>query len=329
MARPVWTLASGDYDRVRALWDGTLVSERFDLNVLRLTPDVIFSRMVNELAFEASEMSLATYLVLLSRGNPPFVAIPAFPSRKFRHGDIYVRRDSALHTPADLKGLPVGVPEYQLTAFVWLRGMFMEEYGVAPADIAWRVGGLDAPGRKDKVPLTLPPEFDVSPIGPDDTLTALLLDGKIDAILSPKAPEGFLPSGGAIRRLYADQVSEEKAYYARTGIFPPIHTVVLRRDVYEADPAAARELYDLYLAAKRACFERYRSRMALAVSVPWFDDVVDQAMAMMGQDYWAYGVRKNENALNRFLCYMRQQGLLPSDYHPTPSELFVPETRDT
>ena len=153
---PKWTLASGDYDRVRALWDGSLKPERFDLNVTLLSPDIIFSRMVNEGAFELSEMSLSTYVILKSRNRAPFIAIPVFPSRKFRHGDIYVRSDSVLHSLSQFRGIRVGVPEYQLTAFVWIRGLLQDEYGIAATEMSWRVGGLDVPGRKEKVPIQLP-----------------------------------------------------------------------------------------------------------------------------------------------------------------------------
>lgn len=324
---PKWTLASGDYDRVRALWDGSLKPEQFDLNVTLLSPDIIFSRMVNEGAFELSEMSLSTYVILKSRNRVPFIAIPVFPSRKFRHGDIYVRADSALHSLSQLRGKRVGVPEYQLTAFVWIRGLLQDEYGIAATDMSWRVGGLDVPGRKEKVPIQLPDAFDVRPIPATDTLNDLLLAGEIDAIFSPSAPKGF--QTGEIRHLLPDYVKEERAFYQRTHVFPIIHTVVLRSDIYEAYPDAAWELYQLYQTAKDLCFKRYAARMALAVSIPWFDAAVDDAKSLMGRDFWAYGVKNNRKELLLFLRYMHQQGMIPDSFQPSPESLFARETQST
>src|SRR5215471_17151902 len=236
------TLACWDYDRTRALADGSVRPDGIDLGVLNLHVEETFFRMLRNREFDVAEMSLSSYCVSLSREDRPFVAIPVFPSRFFRHSCIFVSAHSGIREPKDLVGRRVGVPEYQMTAPVWIRGILADEYGVDPASVTYFTGGEEEPGRQEKLKLELPPQFKVVPIGPAETLSAMLADGEIDALYTARTPSTFASRPAEVRRLFPDFVSVEKAYFQRTRIFPIMHVIALRRAVYESNRWLARSL---------------------------------------------------------------------------------------
>ena len=246
------TLASGDYDRVRPLWDGGVAAEGLDLNVVLLPLEEIFFRMARYQDFDAAEMSMSSYLISKQGGAPRFVAIPAFPSRKFRHGDIYIRSDSRIRKPEDLRGGRIGVPEYQMTAFVWVRGFLEEFYGVTATDIHWFSGGTEKPGREERLKINLPPAFQLMAIPNDTTLFELLRRGEIDAVFTARVPSPFVRGEAWMVRLFPNYKEVEKEYYRQSGIFPIMHTVVLREDVYQKYPWSAQSLYKAYSQAKES-----------------------------------------------------------------------------
>jgi 4,5-dihydroxyphthalate decarboxylase len=254
------------------------------------------------------------------------VAIPVFPSRAFRHSGIYVSEASGLAggTPADLVGRMVGVAEYQLTANVWIRGFLEEHHGVATSAVAYRTGGLDAPGRIEKFHVSLPPEIDIAPIAEGETLSGLLARGDLDAVYSPRAPESF--EAGRAQRLFADPRAEEERYFAATGIFPIMHVLVIRRRVYEQNPWVAQELLKACARAKDVAFAELRRTVALSLSLPWVREEFERTRGLMGEDYWAYGLEANRDQLATFVRYAAQQGLV--DHRPAPEELFAPETTE-
>lgn len=327
-------LACGSYDRTRALADGRVTVAGADLRYLSLEPEEIFFRMVTHGEFEVSEMSLATYLVTRDKaaaaGVPaPFAAIPVFPSRMFRHTGVYVNRDRLPAAGGDpaaaaraLNGATVGVAEWQLTANVWIRGILAEHYGVPVTSVRYRTGGLNTPGRHEKVPLSLPPSIDIAPIPPDATLSGLLAAGDIDAVYSPRAPECF--GTGSVQRLFADTRAEEESYYAATGIFPIMHVIVIRRAVYEANRWVARELLKAFTVAKQAGYDELARTAALSVSLPFVREEHERAVALMGPDYWSYGIAANRHVLSAFARYAADQHLIGRV--PEPEELFAPET---
>ena len=320
------TLGSGDYDRVRPLWDGEVSAEGLDLNVVLLPVEEIFFRMVRYQEFDAAEMSMSSYVISKQRGTPRLVAIPVFPSRKFRHADIYIHSDSRIKKPEDLRGGRIGVPEYQMTAFVWLRGIFQEFYGIAATDIHWFSGGTEKPGREERLKITLPTAFRLTSIPTDRTLYEFLRNGEIDAVFTARVPSPFVRGETWMARLFPDSKEVEKEYYRQSGIFPIMHTVVLREEVYQKCAWAAQSLYKAYCKAKDLCFERLLSAAALPVSLPWLSGAMEETFALMGRDFWPYGLEPNRKTLSKLLQYMREQGLLPEDYKPQPEELFAPST---
>src|SRR5256714_7744693 len=243
MNRLRMTFACWDYDRTRALADGTVRPDGIDLTYLSLPVEETFFRMMRSGEFDASEMSLSSYTASLHAENPPFIAIPAFPSRFFRHSCIFVSAKSGVRRPEDLKGKRVGVPEYQMTAPVWIRGILGDEYGVKVADYEHLSGGEEEPVRIDKLKIDLPPQIRVRPIGPTQTLAQMIAAGEIDALVKARAPSTFYREPEAVKRLFPDYVSAERDYYRRTKIFPIMHTVVIRRDVYERNRWVAQSLY--------------------------------------------------------------------------------------
>jgi 4,5-dihydroxyphthalate decarboxylase len=323
------TLAAGPYDRTRALADGRLTVVGADLRYLTLEPEEIFFRMLTYGEFDISEMSLATYHVIHDKARragtePPFVAIPVFPSRMFRHTSVFVNTDriSPANGPAALVGATVGVAEWQLTANVWIRGILADHYGVPVESVRYRTGGLNAPGRHEKVALSLPDSIDITPIAPGQTLSELLRVGEIDAIYSPRAPESF--GTGSVRRLFADPRGEEERYFAATGIFPIMHVIVIRRAVYEANRWLASELLKAFTAAKRIAYDELARTAALSVSLPFACEEYERTAAVMGTDYWPYGIEPNRQVLTAFGRYAAAQHLVAEP--PAPESLFARET---
>lgn len=325
MSRLRLTLACGDYDRTRALHDGTIAPEGIELVCLRLPVEDIFFRMARFAEFDAAELSLSSYLISMTEHGPGrFVAIPAFLSRSFRHGGIYINQASGIARPEDLAGRTVGLAEYQLTANVWIRGMLAEHHGVPVASVRYRTGGLHAPGRAEKLRLDLPGDLDIAPIPPGGTLSEMLAAGELDAVYSPRTPACFRAGHPAVRRLFPDLRAVEADYYRRTGIFPIMHVVVLRREVYEANRWAARSLFRALVAARDDAFRGIDETASLRYMLPWLATEVEATRAVLGHDFWSYGVAGNEKTLATLIGYSHAQGLARRAF--APEELFAPET---
>jgi 4,5-dihydroxyphthalate decarboxylase len=317
------SLACGDYDRTRPLFDGTVRPLGIDLTCLPMTIEEIFFRMARFREFDAAEMSFSSYLISRSAAEPPFVAIPAFLSRSFRHSGIYVNTRSGIERPEQLAGRTVGVAEYQLTANVWIRGILADHYGVPVSSVHYRTGGLHRPGRPEKLKLNLPPDIDVRPIGPGETLSDLLATGAIDAMYTPRTPRCFADGHPDVARLFPDFRTVETQYWRQTGIFPVMHTVVIRSEVYQRDRWVARSLFDALSAARELALTGFDETASLRYMLPWLADDVAVAQQVLGDDYWTYGLDGNEAALAAITRYSCEQGLIPRAYEPR--ELFVPE----
>jgi 4,5-dihydroxyphthalate decarboxylase len=321
-------LACGDYDRIAPLRDGTVRPEGIELTVIPFErPEEIFWRMLMHQEFDVAEMSLGSYVAGRARGDLPFVAIPVFPSREFRHAAIYVHAGAGIERPEDLKGKRVGIPEYQMTATIWQRGMLQDDYGVRPSDVQWIAGGLEHPGRREKVPLRLPPDVRLERIPEDQTLSPLLEAGAIDALFTARMPEPFVRRSPHVRRLWPDYRAVEADYYRRTGLFPIMHTVVLNKSLYERHPWVAQSLVKAFAAAKDQCAAAIYDTGALRYMLPWSVDEYEAARELMGDDFWPYGLEPNRHALETFVRYAHEQGIavraVPLD------ELFPAATLDT
>jgi 4,5-dihydroxyphthalate decarboxylase len=318
------TLACWNYDRTRALADGSVQPDGIELTYLNLPVEETFFRMARYREFEVAEMSLSSYAVSLSQEAPPFIAIPIFPSRMFRHASIFVSTKSGVREPRDLIGKQVGNPEYQLTALVWVRGILSDEYGVTPSAVEYWTGGEEQPGREEKISIDLPSEFKVRRIRPNQTLSQMLADGELDALYVPRIPSTFLSRPKDVRRLFEDYAEVERTYYRKTGIFPIMHTVVVRRDIYQAHPWVAQSLYKAFVQSQRFTYEDFRETAALKFMLPWLTSHVEELRREMGDDWWSNGFEPNRHVLETFLRYHYEQGL--SKRRLLPEELFAAET---
>ncbi|MFF3465097.1 ABC transporter substrate-binding protein [Streptomyces sp. NPDC002619] len=324
MARLHLTFACGDYDRTRALAEDTVRPDGIDLTYLRLPVEETFFRMMRHQEFEVAELSLSSYVLSLRADPAPFVALPVFTSRMFRHGSLYCHTGAGITEPEDLRGKRIGTPEFQLTACVWMRGILADRHGVPVDSVSYLTGGQETPGRVEKAGVDLPDSLRVSRIPEDRTLAAMLADGEIDALCTPRVPSPFAAGDPRVRRVFPDVVAAEKEYYAATGIFPIMHIVVIRRDVYDRHPWVAQSLYKALLTARDLAYENLYDTSALRFMLPWLTPQLEEARALLGRDYWSYGVEGNRDALTTFLRYHHEQGL--SERLWQPEELFAPES---
>ncbi|OVZ55141.1 4,5-dihydroxyphthalate decarboxylase [Pigmentiphaga sp. NML080357] len=318
------SLGCWDYDRTRALMDGTVVADGIDLNYLNMPVEETFFRMLRHREFDVAEMSLSSYTVSLFKPEKPFIAIPVFPSRFFRHSCIYVNADAGIREPKDLIGKRIGTPEYQMTAPVWIRGILDEHYGVPVDSVTYVTGGEEEPGRPEKLKLDLPPNIKIEQIGPTQTLSQMLLDGEIDALHTARMPSTFLTGKGKVKRLFPDFEAVERDYFRKTGIFPIMHTVVIRREIYEANRWVAQSLYKAFAQAQQVAYQNLRETAALKIMHPWLLGNMEEVVKEMGEDFWAYGFENNRKTLETFLRYHHEGGL--SKKLLTPEDLFAPET---
>ena len=321
------TLACWNYDRTRALFDGRVRPDGIDLRCLDLPVEETFFRMLRHREFEVAEMSLSSYVVSLFTPDPPFIAIPVFPSRFFRHSCIYVSAAAGIEQPEQLSGRLVGTPEYQMTAPVWIRGILADDHGVAVESVTYLTGGLEEPGRPEKIALALPPSIRVRRIGSDQTLSAMLAAGEIDALYTARAPSSFSAGDGRVKRLFADFAAVERAYFERTHIFPIMHTVVIRREIYQGQRWIAQSLAKAFAAAQRAAYADLAETAALKTMLPWLVAHLEDTRRAMGTDFWPYGLAANTTVLETFLRYSHEQGLSPRRL--APEDLFAPETLES
>jgi 4,5-dihydroxyphthalate decarboxylase len=318
MAHRMMTIGCRDYDHTRGLSDGRVKVDGVDLKFVNISPpSQIFLRMLHDEEFDASEMSLSNYMIALGKGDRRFIAIPVFPSRVFRHSYIWINTRSGIREPADLKGKKIGIADYSMTALLFTRGLLQHQYGVLPQDIHW------FRRRSEHVSIEVPPDIRIDSIGKDQTLDALLEDGKLDALAVTQPPRSFLAGSPVVKRLFSDARSVEAAYYRRTGIFPIMHMIVLRRAVYEQDRSLAARLTQGFEAAKQLAFEGYEEGLS---SLPWANLDLEYARQVIGKDVYPYGVKPNLPTLGAAARYSHEQGLTPKEV--AIDELFAPETLD-
>jgi 4,5-dihydroxyphthalate decarboxylase len=319
------SIATGDYDRTRPLLDGTVQIDGVAPVCMTLSPEEIFFRAFRHQEFDISELSFSSYLVKLSRGDSPYVGVPVFLSRAFRHTAIYVRTDR-IRRPEDLKGCRVGVPEYQLSAIVWARALLQDEHGVSPADMTWVRGGIDTPGRPEKIQLQLPPDIRIEAAPEGDTISAMLERGDVDAFIAPRPPAGF-GRHPHIGWLYPDPTAAAKAYYQRSGIFPIMHLVGIRQELVARHPWLPVAVFKAFSQAKALAMQRLADPSAPKVSLPFLEEQLKATRELMGEDYWAYGVPPNLRTLEAFARHHHAQGL--SSRLLKVEELFHPSTYET
>jgi 4,5-dihydroxyphthalate decarboxylase len=317
------SIGIGNYDRVRPLADGNIQMDGVDPTFMFLDPEEIFFRAFRHAEFDICELSLSSFTVKTANGDNPYVGVPVFPSRCFRHTAIYVRTDR-IKSPADMKGKLIGLPEYQLTANVWARAILEDDHGVKPADIRWIRAGLEQPGRVEKISLNLPPDVEVSNASPDKTLNQMLADGEIDGLIAPRAPSCFEAGHPDVGYLFPDTVAAASDYFSRTGIFPIMHLLGIRRDLVEAHPFLPMAALKAFTAAKDLAIARLIDPAASKVTLPFLEESLARAIKLMGTDYWPYGLENNRKLLETFLHHHHSQGL--SSRKLRPEDLFHSST---
>jgi len=320
MAKLGLSIAIGNYDRVRPMLDGAVPIDGVEPNFMLLGPEEIFFRAFRGAEFDVCELSLSSFAVKTAAGDNPYIGVPVFPSRAFRHNAIYVRTDRGISKPADLKGRRIGTPEYQLTACVWARIVLEEDHGVKPADIRWVRGGLEETGREEKIALNLPRGLSLEDAPHGATLSAMLEAGDIDGIVAPRAPSSFERGNGKIGWLFPDPIAAASDYFRRTGIFPIMHVLGVRRDVAAANPWLPAALLKAFEEAKSRATAALIDPAASVVTLPFIDESARRIRKLMGEDYWSYGLERNRHTLDIFLRHHHEQGL--SARRLDPAQLF-------
>jgi 4,5-dihydroxyphthalate decarboxylase len=325
MAKLNLSIAVGDYDRTRPLIDGTVQIDGVDPVYMTLSPEEIFFRAFRNAEFDVCELSLSSSTVKTAQGGFAYVGVPAFVSRAFRHTSIYVRTDR-IKRPEDLRGKKVGVPEYQLTANVWARAILEDDYGVKPADIHWIRAGIEEPGRPEKITLNLPPDVRLENGPEGSTISQLLADGAIDGFIAPRPPTmaGRHPHIGW---LFPDPIAAGKDYFKRTGIFPIMHMTGVRRELAERHPWLPAAILKAFEQAKAVAMAKLSDTSATKVTLPFVEEQLAAARALMGEDFWSYGIEPNRKTLETFLRHHHAQGLSPRLVKV--EELFHPSTTET
>ena len=326
MAKLQLSIAIGDYDRTRPLLDGSVQIDGVSPVIMTLSPEEIFFRAFRLEDFDICELSLSSFAIKTATGDCPYVGVPAFVSRAFRHTSIYVRRNR-IKTPADLKNRRIGVAEYQLTANVWARALLADDHGVAASDPIWVYGGLEEPGRREKIALSLPASIRLQAAPAGGSLSDGLVAGEIDAIISPRAPSCQVRGAPHVGWLFDDPVAAASDYYRRWRVFPIMHLVGVRRSLADRHPWLPGAVLKAFTQAKVLAFARLADTAASKVMLPFVEEQLLAARKLLGEDYWPYGLAGNLGTLQYFLRHHHEQGL--SGRLLAPAELFHPSTHET
>ena len=316
----------GDYDRNRALFDGRVQIDGCDPVYMLLSPEEMFFRAMRSRDFDITELSFSSYLVKHSRGDCPYIAVPVFLSRAFRHTSIYVRKDR-IRRPEDLKGRRIGIPEYQLTAIVWARSILQDDYGISPEDVTWVRGGIDTPGRPEKIKIELPSDVRIESAPEDKTISDLLHEGEIDGFIAPRPPSGAAARNPNVAWLFDDPTAVAKDYYRRTGIFPIMHVVGIRKELAQQHRWLPGAVFKAFSESKARALELLEDTSATKVTLPFVEEQLKAARSTMGEDFWAYGVDAARPTLEAFLHHHHAQGL--SSRKVALEELFDPSTYES
>lgn len=319
------SLATTVTDRSRPILDGRVAIDGVEIEPVTGEPEDLFGRALRDREFDVTELSLSSYLVVSGADASPYVAVPAFPSRAFRHSAVYVHAASGIQRPEDLAGRTVGTPEFQQTAALWVRGILADRHGVPPSAIRWRSGGLEQPGATDRIPIELREGIELEPIDAGATLNEMLADGRLDALVSPRPPSSFLADDPLVRRLWPDHRAEERRFFAATGWFPIMHVVAIRRELADEHPWLPAAVYRGFAEAKALAIHDLEQTNFLRVTLPWVP--LDDIRGLMGEDYWPYGVAANREQLDAVTRWSHDEGL--STRRLDVEELVHPSTLDT
>ncbi|WP_250523639.1 MULTISPECIES: ABC transporter substrate-binding protein [unclassified Caballeronia] len=318
------SVAVGNYDRMRPLVDGEVQIDGVDPTFMLQDPEEIFFRAFRHADYDICELSLSSYSVKTAAGTSPYIGVPIFPSRAFRHTSIYVRNDRGIESPADLKGKRIGVPEYQLTANVWARLFLEEDHGLKPSDVTWVRGGYEEAGRLEKISLKLPGDVRLENAPENQTISGMLASGEIDALIGPRAPSCFANGHPNVKYLFDDPQKAAADWYTRTKLFPIMHLLGVRRTLAEQHPWLPGAVAKAFEKSKALALARLSDTSATKVTLPFVEEQLRNARRLMGHDFWSYGFEPNRHVLSRFLERHHQEGL--SSRLLQPEKLFHPAT---
>lgn len=321
------SIAVGNYDRIRPLVDGDVQIDGVDPIFMLQDPEEIFFRAFRHADYDICELSLSSYSVKTAAGTSPYIAVPVFPSRAFRHTSIYIRNDRGIESAADLKGKRIGVPEYQLTANVWVRLFLEEDHGLKASDVTWIRGGYEETGRLEKIVLKLPADVIVENAPETETLSGMLASGELDAVIGPRAPSCFTQGHPKVSYLYSDPQGAASDWYRRTQLFPIMHVLGIRRTLAEQHPWLPGAVAKAFEKSKSVALQKLSDTSATKVTLPFIEDQLRAARQLLGEDFWSYGFAANRHVLSRFLERHHAEGL--SSRLLQPEELFHPASLES
>lgn len=327
MSKLQLSVAVGPYDRMRPLVDEEVQIEGVDPTFMLQEPEEIFFRAFRHADYDICELSLSSYSVKTAAATSPYIAVPVFPSRAFRHTSVYVNANAGINKPEDLKGKRIGVPEYQLTANVWVRLFLEEDYGVKPSDVTWVRGGYEDPTRVEKITLNLPADVKLENAPEGKTISGMLESGEIDALIGPRAPSCFDRGSPNVKYLFDNAQVVAADWYRRTKLFPIMHTLGIRRTLVEQHPWLPMSVMKAFEKSKAVALARLTDTSATKVTLPFIEDQLRAARKLMGEDFWSYGFAANEHAMNRFLKRHHEEGL--SSRLLDAKELFHPASLES
>ena len=325
MARVPLTIVTDNYDRIQALRDGEVKVEGCEVTYLNLPPSSTFPRLMRYQEFQVSEMSLSTYMLARWRRDLPYRAIPVAASRTFAHGSIWVREGGPIADPADLKGATIGMPNYHFTRGLSVKGMLKDEYGIDYEGVKLRFGGVDTAFDHAYMDFDIALEIEARPIAAGETLSQHLLDGRIDALIAARAPQIFLDGDPRVRRLFPDFRARERDYWTRTRVWPVMHLIGIRLDVLEAYPWLPLNLMNAFELAKQAAMTRLFEFHPMNASLPWLQAEAEETVALMGEDFWPYGLEPLRTTLAAQTRWSFEQGISATKFEP--EDLFIESTR--
>jgi 4,5-dihydroxyphthalate decarboxylase len=312
--------ACGEYDRTIPFRTGDVKARDITLEYTPQAPELTFLQQLKDMRYDVSEMSMSAYIQMRASGRDDFIALPVFPSRVFRHSALYVRADSAICQPEQLRGRRVGIGYYQMSGAVWARGFMLDDYGVKPSEISW-VSGMDAKAEAGADQVNQLHDMVEGTKRGKPKLEHMLETGEIDALVSVQTPRAMQRNEGTVRYLFKNCREIEEGYFRRTGIFPMMHTIVLKRALYDRHPWVAQNLFDAFSEAKRRAIERIYETNALTVVAPFIVHDLDRTRALMGMDYWPFGIEANKKSIVTLTRHLRDQEIIRRE--PNVSELFI------
>jgi 4,5-dihydroxyphthalate decarboxylase len=317
MAKLRLTLACGEYEITRALIEGEIQPEGIELISLTMSSPERHWRMIKHQEFDVCEFSMCQYLVSKAKGEL-LMAIPVFPHRRFRHSYVFVNTQAGIERPKDLEGKRFGLRTVQNTAGLWMRGILQHYYGVSLKDIQWIT--------QDEEPVSLGPRegLPLRRVAPDENIDDMLIKGELEAAIYPDILPSFSRGDRAVKRLFADPKKEEMRYYQDTGIFPIMHTVVMKQEIVDRFPWVAKNLWDAFQKAKEMCYRRMEDPRKIALA--WVMHHLEEQQQILGQDPWVYGLTENRNNLETLIKYAHEQGLIHRKL--ALEELFIQSASD-